>query len=89
MIFALAAFAPWALMYLLSADAESAWTGGALRAGAGGAVGGTQGRSLRTGGGLANLRSGARGGAGGGGGSGGSAGGGSPSGGRRGRRRRR
>ena len=59
-IFALAAFAPWALMYLLSADAESAWTGGALRAGAGGAVAGTQGRSVRNGGGLANLRSGSR-----------------------------
>ena len=56
-IFALAAFAPWALMYLLSADAESAWTAGAVRAGAGGAVAGTQGRSLRSGGGLANLRS--------------------------------
>jgi type IV secretion system protein TrbL len=61
-IFALAAFAPWALMYLLSADAESAWTGGALRAGAGGAVAGTQGRSVRDGGGLANLRSGTAGG---------------------------
>ena len=68
MIFSLAAFAPWALMYLLSADAESAWTGGALRAGAGNAVGGTQGRSARTGGGLANLRSGSSSGSGGGGG---------------------
>src|SRR6202011_1058976 len=56
-IFALAAFAPWALMHLLAADAESAWSAGALRAGAGGAVAGTQGRSLRNGGGLANLRS--------------------------------
>jgi hypothetical protein len=64
-IFALAAFAPWALMYLLSADAESAWTGGALRAGAGGAVAGTQGRSVRNGGGLANLHSGSAGGGGG------------------------
>jgi len=71
-IFALAAFAPWALMYLLSADAESAWTAGALRGGTSGAVAGTQGRSLRNGGGLANLRSGATGG--GGGGSGGGAG---------------
>jgi hypothetical protein len=80
-IFALAAFAPWALMYLLSADAESAWTGGAARAGAGGAVAGTQGRSVRNGGGLANLRSGtARGG--GGGASGGHAGGGPNGGGR-------
>jgi hypothetical protein len=76
-IFALAAFAPWALMYLLSADAESAWTAGAVRAGAGGAVAGTQGRSLRSGGGLANLRSGASGGASGGGASG-DGGGGSP-----------
>ena len=79
-IFALAAFAPWALMYLLSADAESAWTGGALRAGAGGAVGGTQGRSVRTGGGLANLRSGSSGA--GGGTSGAAAGGGRDGGGR-------
>jgi hypothetical protein len=79
-IFSLAAFAPWALMYLLSADAESAWTGGALRAGTGNAVGGTQGRSARTGGGLANLRSGSSSGSGGGG-ADGSAGGGSPGGG--------
>jgi hypothetical protein len=78
-IFSLAAFAPWALMYLLSADAESAWTGGALRAGTGNAVGGTQGRSARTGGGLANLRSGSS--SSGGGGADGSAGGGSPGGG--------
>jgi type IV secretion system protein TrbL len=78
-IFALAAFAPWALMYLLSADAESAWAGGALRAGAGTAVAGTQGRSVRNGGGLANLSSGAAtsGGAGGGGESAGGPGGGS------------
>ena len=79
-IFALAAFAPWALMYLLSADAESVWTAGAVRSGAGGAVAGTQGRSLRSGGGLANLRSGASGGeSGGGGASGGDGGSGSPS----------
>jgi hypothetical protein len=77
-IFSLAAFAPWALMYLLSADAESAWTGGALRAGTGNAVGGTQGRSARTGGGLASLRSGSSSGSGG---ADGSAGGGSPGGG--------
>ena len=80
-IFALAAFAPWALMYLLSADAESAWTGGALRGGAGGAVAGTQGRSVRNGGGLANLRSGT---AGGGGGAAGGGPAGGPSGGGRG-----
>jgi hypothetical protein len=82
-IFALAAFAPWALMYLLSADAESAWTGGALRAGAGGAVGGTQGRSVRNGGGLANLSS-STGGGGGGGAGGTNAGGGGTNGGGRG-----
>jgi hypothetical protein len=81
-IFALAAFAPWALMYLLSADAESAWTGGALRAGAGGAVAGSQGRSVRTGGGLASLRSGTAGG--GAGGAGGGHAGGGPNGGGRG-----
>jgi hypothetical protein len=55
-IFALAAFAPWALMYLLAADAEGAWTAGALRMGAGQAVAGQSGRSVRTGGGLATLR---------------------------------
>ena len=75
-IFALAAIAPWALMYLLSADAESAWTGGALRAGAGSAIAGGQNRSLRSGGGLANLTRGSSGSSG----SSGS-GGGSPSGG--------
>jgi hypothetical protein len=51
-IFALAAFAPWALMYLLAADAESAYTTLGMRAAAGGAVAGGQGRSLRNAGGL-------------------------------------
>jgi type IV secretion system protein TrbL len=85
-IFALAAFAPWALMYLLAADAESAWTAGAVRSGAGQAVAGQSRRSVRTGGGLASLGAGRRsasgGGASGGGGAsaggGGSAGGGDP-----------
>jgi hypothetical protein len=50
-IYVLAALSPWALMYLLAADAESAWTGGALRAGAGeGAL-----RARRVGGRLASL----------------------------------
>jgi hypothetical protein len=81
-IFALAAFAPWTLMYLLAADAEGAWTAGALRAGAGQAVAGQGGRSVRTGGGLASLAGGA-----GGAGSGGSPGtsGGTPGGGGAGR----
>jgi hypothetical protein len=51
-IFALAAFAPWVLMYLLAADAEAAHAGLGLRAGAGAAVAGSQGRSLRNLGGL-------------------------------------
>lgn len=51
-IFALAAFAPWVLMYLLAADAEAAHAGLGLRAGAGAAVAGGQGRSLRNLGGL-------------------------------------
>jgi hypothetical protein len=66
-IFALAAFAPWALMYLLAADAEGAWTAGAVRSGAGQAVAGQTGRSVRTGGGLATLRTPGRGGGSGGG----------------------
>ena len=37
-IFALAAFAPWALMYLLAADAESAYMAAGMRAAAGAAV---------------------------------------------------
>ena len=48
-IFALAAAAPWALMYLLAADAESAWTSSAVR------VGASQGLA-KAGGGLRTLR---------------------------------
>ena len=39
-ILALAAFAPWALMYLLAADAESGYAAAGLRSAAGGAVAG-------------------------------------------------
>jgi type IV secretion system protein TrbL len=74
-IFALAAAAPWALMYLLAADAESAWTSSSVR------VGASQGLA-KAGGGLRSLRpstSGPGGGAGGGaGGSGAPGGGGTP-----------
>jgi len=48
-IFALAAAAPWALMYLLAADAESAWTSSSVR------VGASQGLA-KAGGGLRSLR---------------------------------
>ncbi len=54
-IFALAAFAPWALMYLLAADAESAYMAAGMRAAAGAAVTDSDGRSVRSGGGLRNL----------------------------------
>jgi hypothetical protein len=54
-IYALAAFAPWALMYLLAADAESAHTASGLRAAAGAAVLEKSGRSVRSGGGLTAL----------------------------------
>ncbi len=54
-IFALAAFAPWALMYLLAADAESAYMAAGLRTAAGAAVTDKNGRSVRSGGGLSNL----------------------------------
>ncbi|HWX98106.1 MAG TPA: hypothetical protein VNZ01_14790 [Solirubrobacteraceae bacterium] len=53
-IFALAAFAPWALMYLLAADAESAHLTASVRSSAVGAVHGQE-RSLRTAGGLRNT----------------------------------
>jgi hypothetical protein len=56
-IFALAAFAPWALMYLLAADAESAYMAAGMRATAGAAVTDSDGRSVRSGGGLRNLSS--------------------------------
>ncbi|MFI5003826.1 MAG: hypothetical protein ACHQE6_02310, partial [Solirubrobacterales bacterium] len=54
-IFALAAFAPWALMYLLAADAESAYMAAGLRSAAGVAVADEDGRSVRSAGGLRNL----------------------------------
>lgn len=54
-IFALAAFAPWALMYLLAADAESAYMAAGMRVAAGAAVTDKDGRSVRSGGGLRNL----------------------------------
>jgi hypothetical protein len=54
-IFALAAFAPWALMHLLAADAESAHTASGLRAAAGAAVLEKSGRSVHNGGGLTAL----------------------------------
>jgi hypothetical protein len=56
-IFALAAFAPWALMYLLAADAETAYMAAGLRAATGSAVTDKEGRSIRSGGGLRNLGS--------------------------------
>jgi hypothetical protein len=54
-IFGLAALAPWALMFLLAADAESAWQGNALRAGASGAATKAGGAARAGGGGLAGL----------------------------------
>ncbi len=54
-IFGLAAFAPWALMYLLAADAESAYMASGLRTTAGVAVADENGRSVRSAGGLRNL----------------------------------
>ena len=86
-IFALAAFAPWALMYLLAADAESAYAAAGLRAASGSAVASEGGRSVRNAGGVADLASAGSGGASGGGSSGGGSsggggkGGGSPNGG--------
>ena len=56
-IFALAAFAPWALMYLLAADAESAYMAAGLRTATTSAVGDENGPSVRSGGGLRNLAS--------------------------------
>ncbi len=54
-IFGLAAFAPWALMYLLAADAESAYMASGLRTAAGVAVADENGPSVRSAGGLRNL----------------------------------
>ncbi len=56
-IFALAAFAPWALMYLLAADAESAYMAAGMRTAASAATTDQNGRSVRSGGGLRNLKS--------------------------------
>jgi hypothetical protein len=56
-IFALASFMPWAIMYLLAADAESAYLAASVRSAAGAAIGDLSGRSLRTAGGLRNLSS--------------------------------
>jgi len=88
-IFGLAALAPWALMFLLAADAESAWQGNALRGGVSGAASRAGSASKGAGGGLAGLSArrsnssggggGAETGSGGSGRSGGSGGGGSPS----------
>jgi len=81
-IFALAAFAPWTLMFLLAADTETAWQANALRMGlpstkemgssARGAAGSAAGA---VGGGIASLRSRFSGGSSGGSGGGGSRGG--------------
>jgi type IV secretion system protein TrbL len=73
-IFALAAFAPWALMYLLAADAESAYMAAGMRAAAGAAVADESGPSIRSAGGLRNIGNQT-------GGGGGGSGGGSPGGG--------
>ena len=51
-ILGLAAFAPWTLMYLLAVDAESAYMSAGMRASAGSATTGKEGRSVRTAGGL-------------------------------------
>jgi hypothetical protein len=88
-IFGLAALAPWALMFLLAVDAESAWQANALRGGVSGAASRAGSASKGAGGGLAGLSArrssssggggGADPGSGGSGRSGGSGGGGSPS----------
>ena len=61
-IFALAAFAPWGLMFLLAAEAESAWQGNALRGGLSDARGRAAGAASGVGGGIARLRRGESGG---------------------------
>ncbi len=58
-IFVLAALAPWALMFLLAADAESAYMAAGLRSATAGAVAGG-GRSLRNAGGLRSPGGGTR-----------------------------
>ncbi|MGH2864296.1 MAG: hypothetical protein ACRDJX_03495, partial [Solirubrobacteraceae bacterium] len=54
-IYGMAAFAPWALMYLLAADAESAYAAAGMRAAAGAAVLDEGSRSVRSAGGLRSL----------------------------------
>jgi hypothetical protein len=76
-IFALAAFAPWALMYLLAVDAEGAHMAAGLRAASGSALADERGRSVRNAGGLRDVSGGSEGPAGGGSPGGGSAPGGS------------
>ncbi len=82
-IFGLAAFAPWALMFILAADTETAYLGAGMRTAAGAAVMDSDGPSVRSAGGLRD--SGGSSGGGGGfpssSGGGGSSGGGSPGGG--------
>jgi hypothetical protein len=77
-ILGLAAFAPWTLMYLLAADAESAYASAAMRHSAATATTSSEGRSVRTLGGLRNQ--GSQGNGGGMGNQGSCPGGGSPSG---------
>jgi hypothetical protein len=57
-IYALAAFAPWALMYLLAADAESAYAAAGARAAGAGAALASDRPSLRSVGGVRNISSG-------------------------------
>jgi hypothetical protein len=80
-IFALAAFAPWALMHLLAADSESAYLASGLRGATAGAVADGAGRSVRNAGGLRSPAGVGGAAAGGGGSRGGGPGGGGPGGG--------
>jgi hypothetical protein len=51
-IFGLAAFAPWALMFIIAADTETAYLGAGMRTAAGSAVSDSNGPSVRSAGGL-------------------------------------
>ncbi len=51
-IFGLAAFAPWALMFIIAADTETAYLGAGMRTAAGSAVTDSNGPSVRSAGGL-------------------------------------
>ncbi len=51
-IFGLAAFAPWALMFIIAADTETAYLGAGMRTAAGAAVSDSDGPSVRSAGGL-------------------------------------